>query len=199
MATIEPVLKSESFDKEEVPKEEVKPYFYTVILSNFGFNHVNCDNDGLYNGLIVPKSHANYLFYSSCIFLITGLYGVYKQLYFKSLTAFLMVITSINYWRNPVYGLRRNIDIFAAFVILLYNVYNSAGHPRRLYLILWVLLAVLFYPISFYFKDKSIHLSTLCHSLIHIICNIVAIILFSDIDSNPIDSNPIDSNLITEL
>ncbi len=195
MATIEPVLKSESHDKEEeFTKDENKPHFYVVILSNFGFNHVNCDNDGLYNRLIVPKSHANYLFYSSCSFAITSLYGVYKKEYIKSLGVFLIFTSSINYWRNPVHGLRRNVDIVSSILGILINVQNSNEHPRRLYLILFLFFGLLFYPVGFYFQDKSIHLSTLCHSLIHIICNLVCISYYSDIDSNQIDSN-----LITEL
>ena len=179
-------------------KHENRPYFYVVILSKFGFNHFDSDNNGLYNGLIVPKSHANYLFCSSCSFLITALYGLYKKEYVKCLSVFLIFITSINYWRNPVYGLRRNIDIVSAILGILINVQNSNLHPRRLCLILFLLLSILFYPIGFYFQNKSIHLSTFSHSLIHIISNLVCISYYSDIDKK-INSNLIDSNLITEL
>ena len=193
MTTIDTILKCESFDK-ELPKEEIRPYFYVVMLSKLGFNHVNYDNDGLYNGLIVPKSHANYLFYSSCSFAITSLYGVYKKEYTKSLGVFIIFLSSINYWRNPVHDLRRNIDMVSVVLGILLNVQNSNDHPRRLYLILWLFFGLLFYPVGFYFQDKSIHLSTFSHSLIHIICNLVCISYYSDIDSNPNDSN-----LITEL
>ena len=33
------------------------------------------------------------------------------------------VLTSINYWRNPVYGFRRNMDMFVSIPLFFYHVY----------------------------------------------------------------------------
>ncbi len=164
-------------------KQEEIPHFYSIIMSKFGFIHIFPDSDGLYSGLIMPKSHANYLFYTSFSSLIGSLYGVYKKQYINSLGIFLIFITSINYWKNPVYGWRRNIDMFTAILGLSINILNSFDHPRCLYLNLLLFMSLMFYPFGFYFQHKSIHLSTLSHSFIHIFCNLVCISYYSDYDT----------------
>ena len=174
-------------------KSDSKTNFYVVIMSKFGLNHIESDKDGLYDGLILPKTHANYLFYTSFGSLISSSYGVYKKEYINSLCVFLFFLTSINYWRNPVYGFRRNIDILTSILGISINAKNSYDHPRCLYLNLFLIIGLSFYPLGFYFQNKSLHLSTFSHSLIHIICNLVCISYYSDF--NKINEN----NLIAEL
>jgi hypothetical protein len=169
--------------------EEIKPnpHFSSVIMTKFGFIHVEPDTDGLYNGLVMPKSQADYLFYTSFSALVGSLYGFYKKKYINSLGVFLIFVTSINYWRNPVYGWRRNIDIITSILGLSINVLSSPGHPRCLKLNLMLFMSLLFYPLGFYFQHKSIHLSAFSHSLIHIFCNLVCISYYSD----PLLENPL--------
>jgi len=169
--------------------EEIKPnpHFSSVIMTKFGFIHVEPDTDGLYNGLVMPKSQADYLFYTSFSALVGSLYGFYKKKYINSLGVFLIFVTSINYWRNPVHGWRRNIDIIASILGLSINVLTSPGHPRCLKLNLMLFMSLLFYPLGFYFQHKSIHLSAFSHSLIHIFCNLVCISYYSD----PLLENPL--------
>jgi hypothetical protein len=164
--------------------EEIKlnPHFFSVTMTKFGFVHVEPDSDGLYNGLVMPKPQADYLFYTSFGSLVGSLYGFYKKQYINSLGVFLIFLTSINYWRNPVYGWRRNIDIISSILGLSINVLTSPGHPRCLKLNLMLFMSLLFYPLGFYFQHKSIHLSAFSHSLIHIVSNLVCISYYSDSD-----------------
>jgi hypothetical protein len=163
-----------------VTKQEKNPHFFSVIMIKFNFIHVEPDKDGLYNGLIMPKSQADYLFYTSFSSLICSLYGLYKNQFINALGVFLIFVTSINYWRNPVYGWRRNIDIITSILGLSINIINSYGHPRCLKLNLMLFTSLLFYPLGFYFQNKSIQLSAFSHSLIHIVCNLVCISYYSD-------------------
>ncbi len=156
------------------------PHFFSVTMTKFGFVHVEPDTNGLYNGLVMPKSQADYLFYTSFSALVGSLYGFYKKQYINSLGVFLVFLTSINYWKNPVYGWRRNIDIITSILGLSINVLSSPGHPRCLKLNLMLFMSLLFYPLGFYFQNKSIHLSAFSHSLIHIVCNLVCISYYSD-------------------
>ena len=61
--------------------EEIKPnpHFCSVIMTKFGFVHVEPDADGLYKGLVMPKPQADYLFYTSFSALVGSLYGFYKK------------------------------------------------------------------------------------------------------------------------
>jgi len=54
------------------------------------------------------------LIFSSSLFAIPGIYGLYQKQYVLSFTSFVSMAASINYWRNPVEGSRKNIDLFVS-------------------------------------------------------------------------------------
>ncbi len=136
-----------------------------------GFIHIDKDKDGLYDRLVVPKTHANYLFYTSFFSLLSSIVLFYKKSdnYMYTLSIF---ITSLNYWRNPIYNWRRNIDmivIFLSFFVIGIKFYIQS---KLMDILPTTIISFLFYLISNYFQEKSIHLSTFFHSLIHIYPNI---------------------------
>jgi hypothetical protein len=182
---------NESVEKENENNTELEPNVFSNIMENFGFYHVNPDSDGFYNGLVVPKPQANYLFYTSFFSLISTLYGLYKKEYLNTIGVFSIFITSINYWRDPVYGWRRNIDIVASILGLSLNSINSYNHPRRGSLNRMLLCCLLFYPLGYYFQNKSLHLSTFFHSLIHILGNMICISYYSDNNNGLLISNDV--------
>jgi hypothetical protein len=144
---------------------------FSIIMEKMGFIHIDKDEDGLYNGLVVPKTHANYLFYTSFFSLLSSMYLFYKENnnYIYTLSIF---ITSLNYWRNPIYDWRRNIDmivIFLSFFVVGIKFYIQS---KIIDILPTIFISFLFYVISNYFQEKSIHISTFFHSLIHIYPNI---------------------------
>ena len=52
-------------------------------------------------------------------------FAVYKEYYYLALSGFICVMTSINFWRNPILGLRRNMDFLMAFINFGLVVYYS--------------------------------------------------------------------------
>jgi hypothetical protein len=162
--------------KKHVNKKIVKTdNIFSTIMEKMGFIHIDKDKDGLYNGLVVPKTHANYLFYTSFFSLLSSMFLFYKENnnYIYTLSIF---ITSINYWRNPIYNWRRNIDmlvIFVSFFVIGIKFYRQS---KIIDFLPTTIISFLFYLISYYFQEKSIHLSTFFHSLIHIYPNIKFII-----------------------
>lgn len=69
-----------------------------------------------------------------------------------------VLITSINYWRNPCKGVRRNIDIVSVFTI---NIYNAYIFPK-----IWIPIGIIcfsIWKISNKLGDRRIH------SLLHIV------------------------------
>lgn len=53
-----------------------------------------------------------YLIVSSLLFLIPGLYGIHNKEYILSCIFIVGSLISINYWRDPQLGFRRNLDLY---------------------------------------------------------------------------------------
>jgi hypothetical protein len=154
--------------------------FFTNIITRYGLNHILCDEDGLYNGLIVPKSYANYLLCTSCLSLVSGLYGLYKEQYNFTMFPLGVFIASINYWIHPINNWRRYLDILYATFAIVAQSTLAYGAPNFNQYIIAMGLSCLCYPLSFYFQHKNLPISVFFHSLIHIGANIANVILYSD-------------------
>jgi hypothetical protein len=86
-------------------------------------------------------------------------------------------LTSINYWKNPIIGWRRNIDITTVTISCIYQstkAFNSTN--RDLYFII-ILLCILCYAKAR--TTKNLNHSSLWHCSIHILANIANIILYN--------------------
>ena len=61
-------------------------------------------------------SKKKYLLFSSSFFIIPFLFSFIRKpfIYILSLDYFITFVCSINYWKYPVIGIRRNIDLFVA-------------------------------------------------------------------------------------
>ena len=114
--------------------------FFLEIITKNGLNHIEIDNDGFYNGLIMPKSHANYLYYTCHMSLFSGLYGLYQN-NILALYPLSVYFASINYWKHPLNDWRRYLDIM----------YNSTINKR-----IW---KSKFYILHYYYDFRFIMLS----------------------------------------
>jgi len=136
-----------------------------------------CDNEYLH-----LSSHHNYLLLTSHSSLICALYGLMNNTCLWVVPAG-VYINSVNYWRNPVDGMRRRIDIGWIIMGLVSNsayavLYSTNAYP---YFIM-TLLACAMYPLSYYFYwKKQYHISTFTHSLLHIFANIGNVCLYQSL------------------
>jgi hypothetical protein len=156
----------------------IKYGIFPNILMKLGFKHIDPDEDGLYDGLIIPKSHANYLCWTSCLSIGSCLYGLYKRQYKLLVYPLGIFITSINHWQKPTIGWRQTLDQTAVRLALISQTYNAIGLTNFVPSITMAISAI-FYPLGYYFQYKYIPMSTFCHSLIHIGANIGNLILYS--------------------
>ena len=155
-----------------------------TFLKEFNIIHTLPDEDGFYNGLIVPRLHANYLFFTSCLSLVSGIYALYKKQYNFAIYPLGVFITSINYWIHPINDWRRYVDMtYVTFAIISQSFY-AFEHPNFKPYFITILIGALFYPVSRYFQNIYLPLSTLCHSMIHIVANIANFILYSDTNTD---------------
>ena len=154
------------------------------ILMKLGFKHIDADEDGLYDGLIFPKSHANYLCWTSCLSIGSCLYGLYKRQYKLAVYPLGIFITSVNHWQNPTIGWRQTLDQTAVRLSLISQTYNAIGLTNFLPYSIAMAISAIFYPLGYYFQYKYLPMSTVCHSLIHIGANIGNLILYSSNNVN---------------
>jgi hypothetical protein len=129
---------------------------------------------------VVCSKQANVMLCTSGVCAIVSAYGFYQGHYISSFIPLSVFITSMNYWRHPIYGWRLNADvacvIFGFFSMLIVAYYGT--NWLRYYII--ITLAASCYPLSHYFANQNMeYMGTLMHAYMHILGNIGLFILFS--------------------
>jgi hypothetical protein len=129
---------------------------------------------------ILLQEHANFLWSTSWASLASSVCALYNKYYIFTCFDFSVFLSSLNYWRRPAYGLRRNIDITLVYTSLLYQSYRAlqSQYARKHFSVLFI--GMMCYPISYYYYNKKKYwLSTYFHSGIHIFGNLSYIVLYS--------------------
>ena len=124
--------------------------------------------------------HHRYLFCSSHASLICAIYGMNNNNNMLWLIPAGVYINSVNYWRNPVRGMRRNLDIGWVGVGLVINsTCASCYSTNAIYYYGPTLFACLMYFFGYYFYwRKQYVIATFIHSLIHLFGNIGNVYLY---------------------
>lgn len=131
--------------------------------------------------LILEKKYSKLIYYNSFNLLITSMFGFYKNYYINALTILSVFITSINYWKHPIKGLRRNIDIMIVCLSILYNSYYVYDCLYSHYYINIIILGIMIYIFSVILHTKKYFwLSTLLHCKVHLLSNIANYLLFTN-------------------
>lgn len=124
-------------------------------------------------------NHHKYLIATSHFSLISAAYGYKNGISIWILPAG-VYINSINYWRHPVMGWRRNIDMgYAISGCVCQSVVAYQHHIFQTFYFTVLTVALLAYPLSYWFyRRKQYVASTFVHSLIHILANVANIGLY---------------------
>ena len=129
--------------------------------------------------LYQPK-HSRIIWSASWLFLLTALYATTQGHYDLAICPAGIFATSINYWRHPVRGMRRNIDIGVVWMATGYQLTRALTAQHGIVFYLGYAIAFSCYPISNHYLSKNRHLeSALLHAGLHLFSNISSIILFS--------------------
>jgi hypothetical protein len=70
--------------------------------------------------LPISYEYSKYLYYSSFLIGVSSTISMYYKDYSTVLFMFLLFLTSINYWKRPDYGFRRDVDMFLCKVIAVF-------------------------------------------------------------------------------
>lgn len=88
---------------------------------------------------VLPPQYSSRLFRSS----FTTCFSVYlaakNELWYCAAMAFLVLVTSLNYWRHPVIGWRRTVDMGAVFLGMMYHIYCSSYVANRMYQVFYLM------------------------------------------------------------
>jgi len=123
--------------------------------------------------LILPQEQSKFIYYISYCAVPSFLYGLYTKQYFYALTPGIGFITSINYWRHPIYSWRRNVDICFVCSSYIYNMFNANKTYYAMWYYTFACIAGSFYLLSwFYYNKKQYWLSTYSHGMVHVFGNI---------------------------
>ena len=146
-------------------------------ISNMVTNSLENDftNESNY---IIPKANGQYICIMSLFGVISGICAIKEGLYNLAIGPMGIFITSVNYWRKPVYGMRRNLDMFYVVCSLIYQILYSIRVQHAAMYCSIMIVALICWPLSWImYHKKYIWASTILQSMIHIIGNIANISL----------------------
>jgi hypothetical protein len=129
--------------------------------------------------LILEKSQSILIYRISFLTLVTTLYAIHRGLYSVSLLPVSIFLTSINFWRKPMYDYRRTLDIYVVNSSLSYHHYLAYNAQYANIYYMFIMLAYLSYGYSVYMFKRNKWLSTFAHMVLHVLINIACIILYS--------------------
>jgi hypothetical protein len=133
--------------------------------------------------MLLPIQYSKFIYYISYLSLISGLVGFYNKKYNFFFVPIIIFLTSINYWRYPVRGLRRNIDIICVCILFFYQ--NTSVHFidfnifwKSIYFILMTIGTSCYSISNRYHLKNNLYLSTVFHMCIHMCVNLANLILY---------------------
>ncbi len=142
--------------------------------------------------LIIEKEFSSIIFKMSFLLGINSLYGLYNYLYYNMqyydviITNTLLFISSVNYWKKPVRGIRRNFDISMCLLSLVYNTYTVYEHPVTIYHYIVIGGTPILYTTSWLLYNYNYkRSSTFFHCLCHLTANLGSYVIFYGIFSEP--------------
>ena len=128
--------------------------------------------------LVLPPDHSKKLLRISFLSLGSCIFALLNSVYDGAYVAGSVFLFSINYWRNPVYGTRRNIDITNNLLCLAYQTWRcfSVATPFTLGFLLFTYAGLGCFFVSRHLDDR---LGTVAHMFTHILANIGNLILYT--------------------
>lgn len=131
------------------------------------------------NGCIMQSEHYLYIWRVSFLSLFSFSYALYCECYDLAIVPGGVFLTSVNYWRRPIYGWRRNLDMGYVACALIYQNYRAYYMLWSYWYYMLMILSMGCYPVSIYlYKKKDIWGSTFVHCLLHIVANIANMVLY---------------------
>ena len=108
----------------------------------------------------------------------TMMYSFTKTNIFAKIIYLSIFLTSINYWRDPKHGFRRNLDmvcVCTGFLYQIFLIYNYRYYAQPYYICMCIGLTC-YYLSNLYINDFPI-ISSYLHCCFHLFANLASIVL----------------------
>ena len=93
--------------------------------------------DGLFRGgLLLPPNQALFIWLVSWLNLFIGIFGLYRNYPSLAFSPLFVFFTFLNYWRKPIYGWRRNVDMLSVVLGSLFATSRSFYSERKV--LFWI-------------------------------------------------------------
>jgi len=130
---------------------------------------------------ITPSLQGYFICGLSSSSLMSSIYGFQRNMTL-SYVQMSVFITSVNYWRKPTRGIRRNIDIMAVIIGISAHLYSSTKtNQLRMYGTSMCICGGLYGLSWCLYKKGYLWASTISHGLIHVSANIANVLLYRGI------------------
>ena len=133
--------------------------------------------------LMLPKIYSRRVFYSGMFSIVSVVVSMYFGLYDFTLIATIVLVNSINYWRHPITGRRRNIDMICAIGACLYQMVASFYLTNQWYFAAyWVTAAVAIFSYitarRYGRVYRNLDVASKWHMALHFFGNVSNVILY---------------------
>jgi hypothetical protein len=129
------------------------------------------------------KKYSIFLFYSSFCMLFASIIAYIMD--DKYITMFLIIVflTSINHWRRPEYGLRRNIDLLIVYICVGYTVLRACllkNEFTRYFVLSMLFCGLVFYFLEYLFIYLNMDMWIILHMTMHLYLSLMVIYALFD-------------------
>jgi hypothetical protein len=141
-----------------------------------GFDPKQIFDENVYN---IPKNQSDLLFYISIFIAVSAAYAFSKKQYDLFVLSTFALITSLNHWRDPQIGIRRNIDLAIIWFGAIY-IFLRAMILQIYSISFWIfyIAALLSFVFGWrLFLNGYIWHSTIMHCILHICTNLSIILM----------------------
>ena len=124
--------------------------------------------------------YKKYLFISSFCMLIASIISYIKQDVYKLVYYTILFLTSINFWRDPIYGIRRNMDLCIVYLGVLFTLTQlySLKNDFYMYCILSMCLCCLVFFIMEFICVKCLSNKwVIFHMTLHLYASLLVIFI----------------------
>ena len=145
-------------------------------------NTNNTNNTSLENDCVIKYEHYSYIYRISFICFFTSIYALHSECYELAAVPGGVFLTSVNYWRRPTYGWRRNLDMGYVICAVIYQNYRAYYMTSSMvwWYYFFMFLGVVCYPVGVYlYKKNDLLGSTYVHCLLHLAANVANVLLYS--------------------
>lgn len=134
---------------------------------------------------VLPAKYAKYLYRVSFTSLVSCVFATLRGVYDGALVTAVVFLCSVNYWRRPAYGWRRNIDVCNTLSCLAYQTWRcfTVAAPYTLGYLFFTYTGIAFFFLGNHLDKTNQLQGTLAHSMVHILGNIGNIILYRGIEN----------------